>query len=530
MTVYYSNRYKHNPYSIDEFTTYANRSELIAIGTRYTDFRQEIRLNHYKNNLDRYQGKNDLLELKLDSSYPIYREVTSTGLPIMNTVNINLYKQVTKKWVDLLFSEDIKIEVPEEEQEQLDRIIKNSDLINQAKYCQINTSIYGNGVYKVFWDADNNMAKIMSQLPNSWTPITNPNNPHDVTEHIIAYTFRELKDKTFTEKVIDYAKNILFYGENLTDQYIEYLRVEIYRPGIVENKIYRLGTISEGIGSYYGVAEELDIEDWSNGEIQAEVKTNIDENLLFTHSNDYNPNSVFGIDDYTNIIDCVDGISESTTKFLHDIKHQGNILEADQAAKAAIEHEFSNIINGIIYRTQDQTPLSKITWDVDSESYQILVNQLLDMFYLQSNLNKILFDGDVKTGQLSGTAIRRLMANTLSSAKERAENQKRSLERAIKAASQLEVAQGVQGAKEITEVNIEFKDGLIDDITEIIDNVIKKRDAGLISFDKAVEKVSGYEEDMLEEEIKAIKTEQANNRPGTVSDLELPQVNIPAEQ
>lgn len=494
------------PYNVSDFANFHRSTDLLAVGNSYSTVQQELRVNHYLGNLNRYEGSNDLLELNLNNTYPDFRQLKN-GIPLMATINLNLYQKITKKWVDLLFGEEPKITVDEQYQEQLDRIMLNSDLFKQAKKNQTCGSIYGNSVYKIVWNAEKGQAEIVNQLPNAWTPVCNPANPEEITEHIITWTYKVPKDKTFTDKVLDFAKNIMFFGQMNTDTYTIYLQAEIYTAGKVENKLYKLGTWANGFGggTTYGIAQEIELEG-----IEPIVDTQIDDFLVYAIPNIEMPASCYGLDDYSNVQSIIDSMSMIVTKFAHDIKHQGNILETSITNKAMIDEGLMDLVNGVLFKTNaDQPDSHKITWDVQSQAVLDCLNKLTELFYLQSDLNPALF-GDIKQGFAdSGIAIKRLMANTLQVASEKVQNQKKALEWAILTASKLEAANGV--GVEIPNVTVEFQDGLINDLTETINQAIAMRDGGLMSREKAITMVQGLDDVGLAAEMALIKADFADD-------------------
>lgn len=498
---------KCKPYSINQFETFYSSTDMLSVGQSFSRVKQDMRVNHYLNNLNRYEGVNNLLELNLDNTYPEFRKLKN-GIPLMKTINVNLYQKITNKWVDLLFGEAPKITVDEQYQEQLDRIL-STGLLEQAKKNQACASIYGNSLYKIIWNDKKKQAEIVNQLPNAWTPVTNPANPEEITQHVITWTYKVPKDETISDKVIDFAKNIMFLGQLKEDRYDMYLQAEIYNQGTIENRLFKLGTFSDGLfgGNTYGLATEVE----PIG-IEPIVTTGIDDFLIRSLSNIDLPTSVYGLDDYSNTQSIIDSISEVMTKFAHDIKHQGNILETSITNKAMIDDGLMDLVNGVIFRANNEAPeTKKIVWDVQSESVIACLTKLSELFYLMSDLNPALF-GDIKQGFAdSGIAIKRLMANTLQVAAEKTSQQKAALEWAIKTASKLEAINGV--GIEIPEVNVEFQDGLINDLTETINQAVMMKDAGLMSREDAMTMIRGLEGDALDEELKRIDanpSEQSN--------------------
>ena len=185
---------------------------------------------------------------------------------------INLPKRLSTLWADLLLGETPRFEAGDtdsDEQATIDRIVADNELAITAYEIAIDTSRYGDGLFKL--RVQDRAAVIEAQSPSTWFPVTQPGNIRNITHHVLAWTWEQ--DNT------------------------RYLEAEIHTPGQIEHRIYQL---SDGATGAPVIRTALD---WASfyPDIPEMETTGVPEFLVIPVAGLRTTDSVFGMDDYGDI-------------------------------------------------------------------------------------------------------------------------------------------------------------------------------------------------------------------------------------
>lgn len=441
---------------------------------------EKPRITLYELNNSLY--KNDhkvILDTMLNVIYPDKADSEN-----VNSVFINLYRSVSKLWADLLFSEDPKLtNTKDKEKENIENFIKECKFWKTSKKVAIDVSRYGNGLYKVRRNADGK-AIIEAISPRIWFPVVNSDNINEVQAHVLGFTF------------MGTAPILL----NLGSKEVEYLKVEIHTKGEIQHKLFIIHKENKKIQS------ELDVKTldrYKDLKIDANgiEKTGVDDFLVIPVENSMDSETAFGEDDYTDINPIIGEIEIQLTKYGQDLKEQGNIK---YAPAGAFDEDGNLKRNGAIRMmggVNADAPPGAVTWSVAHEAIKAYIEQLMFYFYICSETSPAIFNPDLSIGNLSGTAIKRLMQRLLLKAGRLAENFDESIKRVIKVAAQLE-------GKKIGDFEIQWQDGLVSDMAEKANTANTAIAAGTMSKKTGVGYVQELEGEALTAELAQIESEK----------------------
>lgn len=400
-------------------------------------------------------------------------------------VFVNLYKTISDLWSDMLFSVKPNVSSLNAKQNNyIERIIKQNKLWKVCNKVAIDVSRYGNGLFKIRYDANVMRARIEPVSPEIWFPVVNQDNQFEIIQHVLCWT---------------YPLNNLESGFNSNTE--ELLRVEIHNKGSIENRLYLLKGCK--------ISEKLNITDYFP-DVTEFINTGVDDFLVITVENSTSTDSLYGISDYTDIQSIVSELNIILSKYGYDLEHQGNILTVPLELQDQIKNGEIRLINEAI-PTSKPDVFKKITWDVQSDAINAYLDKLMFFFNLTSNFSPV-FYGELKQGLVqSGSALKRLIQRTLCKADKLSENFNESLEKLFEVVSLLEVVQNVQGATILDSLSIVFKEGTFEDKKEETDTIALQKNNGLISHKEAIKQLRGLNDQMAEGELKLINQDKSTD-------------------
>ena len=400
-------------------------------------------------------------------------------------VFVNLYKTISDLWSDMLFSVKPKVSSSNSKQSKyIEKIIKKNKLWKVCDKVAIDVSRFGNGLFKIRYDAKTFGAIIEPISPEIWFPVVSQDNQFEIVQHVLCWSYP--------------VSNL---ENNFSSTEEELLRVEIHNKGAIENRLYLVKNCK--------IKEKLDIADYFP-DVTEFVNTGIDDFLVVSVENLTSTDSLYGISDYTDIQSIVSEINVILSKYGYDLEHQGNILTVPLELQEQIKNGELRLINEAV-PTSKPDIFKKITWDVQSDAINAYLDKLMFFFNLTSNFSPV-FYGELKQGLTqSGSALKRLVQRTLCKANKLSENFKESLEKVFEVTSKLEVAQNVQGATILDSFSIVFKESTFEDKKEETETIALQIDSGLISQKEAIKRLRDLNDQMAESELNQINTERSTD-------------------
>lgn len=447
--------------------------DFLNIGESWPPLDERERLNVYAQNKKLFEGKHDEV---FSNWIKILRNDQQATLELI----LNWHKRLSVLWADLLLGEPPDITAGEDkiQQESLQRIMDSNDFLNTCYEVVLDISRYGTGIFKIRFDG---RGIIEGQPPSVWFPVVKPDNIKEFTAHVLAWSYRE--------------------GER------EYLRCEIHEKGLITTRTYVLGN-----GEIRGLMEE---------EVQ---ETGVDDFLVIPVNNIVTTDRITGLDDYTDLDTIIQELETRIAQISRILdKHADpNMYGPDSALIVDPDSGQASFSAGGSYFpvSPGDVPPGYVTWDGQLDASFRQIDLLLQQLYIMSETSAAAF-GQLKSGLAeSGSALKRLMMAPLAKTNRVRLRFDPAIKRALKLASLLEKAQGMQGAIEVEQVHIDWQDGLPDDPAEETGIETARYTTGLSSLESSLRRLDGLTGDALEEEVQRIKA-------GGVQDPETPRITLP---
>ena len=462
--------------------------DFLKVGKQWPPPGEEERLSKYEKNRLIFEGKHE--QVYKESFKRISRVIGNFEEVVSYQVLINFQKLISLKIADFLLGEPPKITCGDDNSKHqiaLDNIAENSDLNNTCYSSAIDISRYGDGVFNIYKDEEGKGIIDITQ-PSFYFKVVDPKNIKKVLYHVLAHTY----------EITDYNKGLFGNKETTT----KYLYVQIHSKGLYEEFTYKLNA--------QNIISEV-VED------KKTVKTGLNDFAIVPIHNLLTSDRVYGIDDY-NDLDSI--ISELEVR----VSQISKIL--DKHAEPSVERPESALIqnpntgeyqlkmgNYFTRYSNDDPGVKYITWDAQLESNFKIIEKLINMLAVVSEMGSAIFDNEMNTGQIaSGTALRRMMISPLAKTNRVRMRFDSALKKAIKLCSQL----GGEGIVDLSKekINIFWNDGLPGDPKEEAEVMaIRTGNKSTLSQYSAIQRLDGLSDEDTSKEIEAIKQDEVNNNP-----------------
>jgi len=361
---------------------------------------------------------------------------------------LNFHKLLSRLWSDLVCGEIPGVNCEDKAQlDALKRIIQDNLLWLNTQDGIIDFSKNGTNVLKIRFDG---YGIIENVPPKYWFPVVAISNIKQIKAHIIAYTFQDPAEKR---------------------KEISYLKVEIHRPPkeedtstsyVIEHRLYRLKKCK--------IDSQLPLNTFPEfAALESIEETGLDDFDVIDIENKPETDQLIGTDDYTDISSLIQEIEiryaqifRIEDKFADPSMYGPPVEEQDPR-----DGEF-RVQGGSRYYTvnEGQAPPGVIDGRGPPVTSYTTIAELMQRLYEISETCKVAFDASLAGSALSGTALRLMMARPLARAGGIKLRYDANLKLAIKLCSQMEVFHGLEGATEVQNFTIDWKDGLPDDPNE----------------------------------------------------------------
>lgn len=454
--------------------------DFIQPGQRWPPLSEKERLQKYEDNKNLFEGKPDLVFKDWNR---ILREDGQATIEMV----LNWHKRLSTLWADLLIGEPPKITCGEfegAEQAQLNRIMSDNDILNLCYEVILDHSRFGTGLFKI--RADESRVYLEGQSPSCWFPVVNPVNVKEVTAHVLAWTWEEVKQNIFKQ-----------------EQKTKYLQVEIHEKGKITTRRF----IVEG----ENIAKQIPIEG-----VDEVVLTGINDFLVIPFNNIMTTDRVIGLDDYSDL-DCIIHELEMRIAQMMRImdKHSDPNMYGPESALSynpeTGEAEFK--AGGKFFPCEvGDLPPGYLTWDGQLQPAFEEIKLLMDQLYTLSETSAAAF-GQLQPGVVeSGIALKRLFMAPLAKVNRVRMRLDPALKKALRLTSELEKARNIKGAVKLEDIHIEWRDGLPEDIREMSDIQNNNFLAGTSSLETILQQ-RGFDGNRLNEEVMRIKEQQTVKNP-----------------
>jgi hypothetical protein len=394
-------------------------------------------------------------------------------------IKVNFAGMITKIVADMLFSEPVKVRMPEGDQEFVENLWKTNNLDTQLYESALSNSYKGDGIFKL------RIGKKDFEQDQSTVII------EDITPNIY---FPEVSNFNVRERP---AVETLAWKIKIGKDY--YLRQEIHTRGQIENKLFLMK--GEKIDKEVDLGM-LGIDDLKNLE-----KTEVNFNLLEHVPNWKTGSLYFGISDYYDLDSLFFAINNRMSKVDNILdKHSDPILAVPPGIldeKGRVKKKSLGVIE--IEEGESGQP-TYITWDASLENAFSEIEKLVEFIYMIGEVSPdVLGMGEGQSD--SGRALKfKLMRTIAKVARKKLYYDtaiKRVLYKAQVLAKQYNIkidGKSLQGDPMMPE--LEWSDGLPIDGTEMITDEVMQVDAGLKSKKAAIMTINQVDEESAKEMLK----------------------------
>lgn len=447
------------------------------------------RLDKYRKNKMIFEGEHE--HVYKDSFKRITRVIGNFEDVVSYSVICNFQKLISLKIADFMLGEPPKITVGDDdgkEQISLDNIIENSDLINTAYMSAIDISRYGDSVLNIYKDEEGRGIIDITQ-PYFYFKVVDPKNIRKVKHHILAHTYKVQKP------------NRSFFGRD-KEEYDDYLYVEIHSKGLYETVTFKLDDAGKMIT---GVHEELQ-----------NIQTGLNDFAIVPIHNLMTSDRVYGIDDYSDLDSIISEIEVRIAQIskILDKHAEPSVQGPSSALYRDSSGEWKLKMGNYFPRDTAEDPsVEYITWDAQLTANFEIIEKLINILAVVSEMGSAIFDTEQKTGNAaSGTALRRMMISPLAKVNRTRMRFDSAIKKAIKLASQLGGENIVNLEKE--KINIFWNDGLPDDPKEQAEIMgIRTGNKSTLSQFSAIQRLDNLSDEDTQKELTAILEDEKQNNP-----------------
>lgn len=289
---------------------------------------------------------------------------------------------------------------------------------------------------------------------------------------------------------------------------------EIHKKGVVETKAFVASERNEFVSW-------LTDDQMKKMELVPEVKTNVDEFLVF-HVPNYRINSRFyGLDDYTDLLPLMFAINNRLTKMDNVLDKHGDPILAAPSGVLDENGEVKKEAFGLIEMPDDGSGVKPeyIVWDAKLESTFSMIDKLVEYLFLTSETSMAAFGMDKEGQAESGRALKFKMLRTLAKKHRKQMYYDAVMKKMLVVAQKFAAANGLtcNGVKvpkgEAETPQIEWQDGIINDEVEMMDVEERKLDNQLTRRVDAIMRLEGLSQEDAEEKAKQIMEDEKKNKP-----------------
>jgi hypothetical protein len=415
---------------------------------------------------------------------------------ILKYVAANFAGLISKVCADMLFSEPIKVDTDDGDQEWLEGLIQQNKLHTQFYESALGNSRHGDAVFKI-------RSGILNPGDETPTVIIEDISPAVYFPVLNQYNVRQEPD------VVDLAWTIKWGSKT-------YLRKEIHTANTITNELWLMDgdKVKEQVDlSLLGDAAPPEVED-----------TGIKESLII-HVPNWRDGSVwYGYDDYQDLMSLFYAINNRMTKGENILdKHSDPILALpegvlDEEGKVRKEsfHMFEIPSDGV------GTPVKPeyITWNASLEPAFKQIDKLVEMLYMFSETSPDAFG--MGSGQSdSGRALRYKMMRTIAKVARKKLYYDAAIKRVLfvaqkfAQANNIPLSDGTLLKKDPVYPELIWQDGLPIDDREIIENEEMRLASGTQTTVDAIKNIDNVDEEAAQKKYAAILAESAVDVPTT---------------
>lgn len=458
-----------------------------------TQMQDIVRVNRYVRNEQLFQGNH------LDAfNAAVGDNQMKRDYQRLRYVAVNFAGMLSRLSADTLFGfeEYPRISFTSEELDKwFEQFSFANDLPIQMYESALENSFRGDAVFRL--RSENNELVIEDINPEIWFPIYDSGNVRKApSAHVLQW-------KTSQNILVDPS------GKSwaITVQ-------ETHRKGSVSTKAFRTNEKGETM-------EILTDQQLKALGMEAEVKTNVNEMLVFHIPNTRINNTIFGMDDYHDLLSLMYAINNRLTKIDNVLDKHGDPVLAVPEGVLDDDGEVKKQAFGLIEIASGEgmNKPEYIVWDAKLDASFAVIDKMMEMLFMTSETSPAAFGLD-KEGQAdSGRALKYKMLRTLAKKHRKQAYFDVMMKRMFFTAMNFAKANGLTvGGMKFPNVNpefaqIEWQDGVINDEVEMLSVETQKMDAGLTSRVEVLMRMEGLNRKQAEARVKEADAEKAARAP-----------------
>lgn len=457
---------------------------MFSVGAYWPPKSSESRLRNYAVNQLLYDGKHTRVFTKLNK---IFQDGEAEHQKLI--LVYNFHQRLSTLWADLTFGETPIVKIVDVgKKKAFRRFAEQTNQLWQVFYQGvIDLSRFGDCVFRIWFD-EKKGARLECVSPTKWFQVTNPFTS-DVIAQVIAYEI----DLGF----IDHVQTT-------------YVKVEIHTVGHIETRMYRL---KEG-----KLSTQVDAGQLAEMGVVSSIDTLSDDILVIPVSRMTSSTDTIGQDDYKTLDSIIESIEMRYTRLARILDYHS---EPDKGVpESAFEQDdsgreiFDN--NRKVWPIIEGTPLPQyITWaegGVMAAGFTH-IDKLMERLYEVSETCKAAFAVDQVGGAISGTALKLLMTIPLKKSKRMGSLIFPVVPNVVRISTALEVARRFEGAVAIDDFQFTPQDGLPNDKTETIANMVSMKNIEAVTDERMQTEVFGLEGEELAAEVLKLKAQREAAKP-----------------
>lgn len=482
-----------------------NIEELLGIGQQWPPKGEQTgdpsnpgRLDRYAANKDRFDGRAQQAKAKV-----ILERVRDrvAGAPVDDLqLLVNIHGRLSRLFTDFLWVEQPSItdgKKDQKAQDFIDAVVKESRFYTQGVGTTVDMSRYGTGLYRARWDPEKvnpitgtpGMSIIEAQPTylgrnSAWFPVHAPMNVKQVTHHVLAYQDVEM----------------VKVGTGAVQR--DVLHAEIHTPGFIERRKLLLQK-----GKIVGHLEGSDL---------APVPTGVDGFLLFPVHNLELSDTIMGRDDYSDIDTLVAEIENRLAKVSSILDKHSDPKMYGPAGAVTMQPDGSYAVDASTdyFPVQDgEAAPGYLVWDANLEACWKEIETILDLIYVISETSPAAF-GQIKAGLAeSGSALKRLLVAPLVKSARLRNAHNEVIPHVFQAAADLARVNGTDLGVGELDVQVDWQDGLPQDMTESMAVETQAVQARLTTRKAAMGRLYGLRGKALDDAYAEVEAEQDADKP-----------------
>ena len=247
-----------------------------------------------------------------------------------------------------------------------------------------------------------------------------------------------------------------------------------------------------------------------------QIQTGLNDFAIVPIHNLMTSDRVYGIDDYADLDSIISEIEVRIAQIskILDKHAEPSVQGPSSALYRDSSGEWKLKMGNYFPRDTAEDPaVEYITWDAQLQANFTIIEKLINILAVVSEMGSAIFDTEQKTGQAaSGTALRRMMISPLAKVNRTRMRFDSAIKKAIKLASQLGGENIVDLSKE--KINIFWNDGLPSDpVEEANIMAIRTGNKSTLSQFSAIQRLDNLSDEDTKAELEAILQDEKDNNP-----------------